>query len=277
MSRKSVLITIRKNTTLLNLSNFSDKFYLLGINFIKSFSQLFLKKNVLLVNGVLNFSQNKIFLSGQLFFTTKILKNYKRETILFSSKLQKQKKIRLEASILRLFKTLNIKFDTNLIFCHFLSLNNFYNKKFILYMFKKFKPYVFTLFRRRFNLYVDFIKLTSLFFLSKIDIGTYLYAVTNIFRYLQKRSHSKFSIFFKQFINYAIFINAKKLKSDSNIQGLKLVISGRFKGKTRSNPEKIQIGSVPAQSFNKTIEYSKRYTFTKKFGVFGFKMWVYKI
>lgn len=275
MSRRSVLITVRKRANFFNLSNLNNEFYLFGSNFLKTFSQLLLKKNVLFINGVFNSFLNTIFLSGHFFFTTKILKNYKRETTVRSNNLLKSKKQILELSITNLLKSLSSKFKTNLILSNFGILNTFYNRKLVSYLFKKFKPYVFILFRRRFNLYIDFLKLTSLYFISKIDIGTYLYVITGIFRYLQKKSHAKFLTFLDQLIRYAIFISKKKLKI-SRILGLKLIINGRFKGKTRSNSTKLQIGSVPSQSINKNIEYSKRYTFTKKFGVFGFKMWVYK-
>jgi ribosomal protein S3 len=71
---------------------------------------------------------------------------------------------------------------------------------------------------------------------------------------------------------------ASKLITDENIKailGVKLIISGKIKGKPRSTTTCIQVGSVPSQSLAKDISFSKIHVYTL-YGSFGFKIWVHK-
>jgi ribosomal protein S3 len=58
---------------------------------------------------------------------------------------------------------------------------------------------------------------------------------------------------------------------DFGIKGIKFVINGKIKGKTRSTSNSISFGKVPTQSVSKNIDYSKIHVFTI-YGVFGFKL-----
>lgn len=276
MSRKAVLITLRKQPHLeLNLNNFNDKFFLLGLNFLKAFKQLLFKKGCLLVNESFNVCFNQISFIAKIYFTTKLLKIYKRKSIIRTTKYNLKSKNIFEMSLSNLTHHITNTFKTNSFKVNLTILNKRLNKKWAIVLFKQFRPFVFVLFNRRFNLYVDFIKLTCLYFSSLLTIDTYLYYIATVFKYLQKKSHGKFVGFLNQVFCVLIF-PVKKLSIKTEVLGMKLIINGRFKGKTRSKSTKIQIGKIPTQALSKKIEYAKTHIFTKKFGVFGFKLWVYK-
>jgi ribosomal protein S3 len=59
----------------------------------------------------------------------------------------------------------------------------------------------------------------------------------------------------------------------SRIQGLKIVIKGRFNGAPRAKKKLIQLGSLPMQSFNSSIDFSDSTSYTTN-GTFGVKVWI---
>ena len=150
-------------------------------------------------------------------------------------------------------------------FCFYLKKKN----EVIFTIFKKFKRYVNTLFPRRFRFFLDFVKLSLLFALGKINSSFFIKILTEIFRILQKKRHTRFFQFIKKFFIFLI-----ELK-DSNLKGFKLNISGNLKGKKRSSDHSITFGPFPLQSFNKHIEFAKADAFTI-YGIFGLKIWVYR-
>ena len=60
----------------------------------------------------------------------------------------------------------------------------------------------------------------------------------------------------------------------SKILGLKIMISGRFNGFSRSKKKFLKIGELPLKSFDSDIKYSKEISYTPN-GTFGVKVWVY--
>ena len=61
---------------------------------------------------------------------------------------------------------------------------------------------------------------------------------------------------------------------NSLIGGIKFSLAGKFKGKLRKSKVFIQEGKVPVQSISKDVEFCKTFVFTR-YGVFGFKLWVF--
>ena len=103
-----------------------------------------------------------------------------------------------------------------------------------------------------------------------------MHLLGQIFRILPKSKHGRFLVFlkllFKNLLLASKDFNNKGLKS---ILGVKLIISGKIKGKPRSSTTCIQVGSVPSQSLNKDVSFSKIHVYTL-YGAFGFKIWVHK-
>jgi small subunit ribosomal protein S3 len=81
------------------------------------------------------------------------------------------------------------------------------------------------------------------------------------------KRHNSFLTFFKR----ALFIFSK-LKN-SNIFGVKIVISGRFNGVPRAKSRVIQVGRLPLQSIDSKVNYHSTEAHTP-YGTFGIKVWI---
>jgi ribosomal protein S3 len=79
-------------------------------------------------------------------------------------------------------------------------------------------------------------------------------------------------VLFKSLIEIS---NNSTNKNVNSVSGIKLLISGRLKGKPRSSTSCIQVGSIPSQSLDKNVNFSKIHVYTL-YGAFGFKIWVHK-
>lgn len=89
----------------------------------------------------------------------------------------------------------------------------------------------------------------------------------------------------KNIVNSTFKINLKrkkvlklkllKLISPLNyyINGLKLIVNGKIKGKLRASFSCIKIGSVPIQTISKNIDFAQLHIYTL-YGAFGLKIWV---
>lgn len=272
MGQTTNLITLQKKRFFLNLSNHNNKFYLLGLNFLKYFKQLLLIKNVLLINENLNYYNNKIFFMGNLYFKTVKLKNYKKKNKIINL----NNTINSNLLINNIFDSIKTKFKLNLFLFNFSILNNLINKKLAKVLFQKLKKFVSSLFSRRYSLFIDFVKLASLFYKDLIDTKTFLYTISEIFKYLRKRNHGRFLVFIKEVFDFFINYKENKKSLTSKFKGTKFVLKGRVKGKTMSSKTIIQLGNIPMQTLSIPIDFASVHTFTQQFGVFGFKIWVYK-
>jgi hypothetical protein len=277
MSRKTNLNTIRGKFSQ-NLYNFNSRFYLLGLNSLKAFKQLLLKKSVLLCFENLNFCTNKIVLNGSIFFKSNQLKFYKKHKTFLITRLNKTPEyLKKENFLENAFHEIRTTFSTSLIVYNFKVLNTVLKLKLLIFLFKNLKLYAGQLFSRRFNLFLDFIKITSLFVYSEVDTKTFLYFLTEIFKFLRKKNHSRFFSFLKTL--FFLLISESKLLNlpiGQRLGGFKLLIKGRLKGKPMASSLIITESLIPSQTLSASVEFSKAYTFTQNFGVFGFKLWVYK-
>ena len=81
------------------------------------------------------------------------------------------------------------------------------------------------------------------------------------------KRHNYFLNFLKRALILIIYSKLSKIK------GIKILIKGRLHGKPRAKHRLILIGSVPSQSFESKICYSKSTAFSI-YGTFGVKVWV---
>jgi hypothetical protein len=276
MGKKSNLNTIQSKINF-NLYNFNSKFYILGLSFLKAFKQLLHRKSVLLCFENFNFYTNKIMLTASIFYKSNQLKFYKKHKS-FSLLYKKNKTFTMNKNDLNFaVKKINTIFLTNTIIYNLTVLNNKLNKKLLSFLLKNLKVFLTQLFSRRFSLFLDFIKLTSLFFYSEIDCKTFLYSLTEIFKFLRKKHHSRFFSFVKTLFSLLTTkLNSFKSIKHLELIGMKLLIKGRLKGKPMASNLIINEGLMPLQTLSKNLEFTKAHTFTQKFGVFGFKFWIYK-
>ena len=158
----------------------------------------------------------------------------------------------------------------------FLNTNKKVKRPIVLALYKKLKKFMNTIFPRRFNLFIDFLKMTSLLVTDCLSVETYLKMLSLIFRVLQKKYHNRFLFFLKSLFKILIH-NVSSLtfckKQNFGILGIKFIINGKLKGKPRSSSFIFQRGSTKTQTINSNIEFAKTNSYTR-LGAFGFRIWL---
>lgn len=269
MSRISNVTTLREKNNL-NLTSLSRKEFFYKHSFSFFFDRILSKKNVLGLFYSVNSSGSCLFLNINLFFRTQKLlffRNRLKPYSLLSTKKFNSRTIffnRMIKHFLFKEKLLSIKVVN-------------YNKKVDSFLVKDlfftFKKFLNLLFSRRFNLFIDFLKLTALM-VEYTDVSSkYLYLLGQIFQVLSKKNHTRFLIFLK-LVFLEILNLSKKRGGRFSIVGIKFLISGKLQGKTRSTEHKLLVGSVPVNTIDSRILFNKKHVYTL-YGSFGFKLWVH--
>ncbi len=282
MGQTSNILTLRKSKQNLNLLDSKSKIFLYGWNFLNLFKQSLLKKKLLLTSNTLYLSTNIINFNLQIFTGTQKILKYKKKLIFYKNKkIQKNKNsLKFKHKFVNykklnklyvfnyfLLNILNIGLKKNLILLSVFNLNKLLTSSLLRKIYAINKRFLKTLFARRFNLFIDFMKIVVLLALKKINVITFLIVLSQIFKVLLKKKHTQFIYFLKEIFNF-ILTNTKEIK------GLKFILSGKIKGKTQASFTKIIVGSVPIQSINANIDFNKIHVYTL-YGVFGFKLWVH--
>lgn len=155
--------------------------------------------------------------------------------------------------------------SNNLVIQKITLLNKQVNIKIVRIINSKLKFFKKMLFSRRFDLYYDFLKLTSLLITKKLKIGVYNVILGKIFKFLTKKSHNKFFNFLKKI--------AHLVTRSSTIGGIKFGINGKLKGKLRAKSFKLEVGKIGVQTITSDIDFSKVHINTL-YGCFGLKTWI---
>jgi len=146
-------------------------------------------------------------------------------------------------------------------------LNIHLNKKLLVKFYFVFKKFQNLLFARRFHLFMDFLKIASLFITKKIRSNTFLIILGTIFKILPKKLHAKFFAFLKTLLRFLIQHKGTK------IEGVKFTIAGKLRGKLRSSSLRMLIGKLWNQSIISEIDFAKVHVHTL-YGCFGLKIWI---
>jgi hypothetical protein len=293
MANKSNLVTLREKIQISNNFSSEKKGFLLNYNLSQKIKQFFIRKKILSTNQKLQLSFGNVFIELNLFFKSIFLHKYKKrlkKKIKNKNLNQKEKKSNKQLNniderfkfkklapifIKKILNHHNQHFQIKNVMLNAKILNKSTNKKICLLIYHRIKRFKTRLFNRQRFLFFDFILLSSLYAEGKVSLDTYLSVFCSIFKNLEKKRHTLFFAFSTEIFKVLID-HLRKKRLCTNIKGIQLILNGRLKGKTRAKKLIIRVGSVSLQSFNKTIEYSKNYAFTNRFGVFGFKAWVYK-
>ncbi len=131
--------------------------------------------------------------------------------------------------------------------------------------FEIFRKFSTTLFSRGYNLFLDFLKITTLLSDKYTNSDTYILILGQIFKNLNKKKHSTYIQFIKTICDTLI---DKKI-----IKGIKFSISGRILGKTRASCVKIERGSISLNTINSNNQFSKLHVYTI-YGAYGLKLWI---
>jgi len=270
MGQKANTLTLRKNNESLNFTSLNAKEFTNALEFIKMFKKSLDKKGIIVTKNNFNFVGNTSYLSLDLFYKTKKLANYKKFTIDSSSSVHCKKEVVVEKKLSVLFNNL---VKTKKIILKIVVINKELkeNRKNLTELYLKFNEYKNKLFSRRFNLFLDFIKLTYLIQKKKISASIFVPILGTIFKILPKRLHSAYFKFVKSLIE-EVLLEQKKEEKDriSKIVGVKLLINGKLKGKLRSSSLTINKGRIGAQVLSNDIEFAKVHVNTM-YGCFGFQ------
>lgn len=155
--------------------------------------------------------------------------------------------------------------SNNLIINKIILLNKQVNLRIVRIMHSNLRFFKKMLFSRRFDLYYDFLKLTSLLITKKVRIDVYNNILGKIFRFLMKKSHNKFFSFLKKLSHI--------LTRSSTIEGIKFGINGKLKGKLRAKSFRLEVGKIGIQTITSDIDFSKVHINTL-YGCFGLKTWI---
>lgn len=258
MGQKAILNTLRLNhkNSSLNCSVRKN----LNLSILKVYlNKIFYSKNFILDKDFISHNESILIYKINIFVCSQPLSKYKKKNI-------KQKFVFKKLNILA--KILNNKFKglkINLLKFTIKLLNPEINQELLVKLYHIFKIHI-NLFEKRFYAFIDFLKISTLFSIKKITLQSLILIFSKIFSRLHKRKHSKFLVFVQTLFNF--YVMKKYFK------GFKLIINGKFGGKTMSSTNSLIAGNISIQSLKKNIFYSKIHTYTP-YGVYGIKLWVY--
>ena len=272
MGQKSNLTTLRKVKNTLSLLSYNTKHFLFIYNFIKYFKFLLSIKGVWVFFETVNFVGNKLYLNLVFFYRSFKTTKYRKKVFL-------KKNVKLGFYKKKNRKLINLFFNqfsllkNNLIVLSIKNINKELDIKLLNFFFNKFNKFINILFNRRFNLFIDFLKITTLLCQNKIESEQFLFLLGQVLRSLPKRSHSRFLVFLRFLFKTIIF--DKIFLEKNNIKGIKFIINGKLQGKPRASFSCIQEGNIPIQTLSKNICFSKLHVYTLM-GAFGLRIWILK-
>ena len=192
MGQKSNLFTLRPKEKFLHLQRSNNIEFLYGFYFSMLIKFLFNTRKIFITSLNLNFLENKIFISLDLFYRVAKLLFFKKTKLINK---------RNNLISFQVFKSLNF-LKKKLIVYRF-NVVNFKikkRKKILFDIFKVNKRYAFSIFPRRFNFFLDFLKLSILFKKNIIKASFFITVLGEIFRILQKKNTLNFYFFLLNFL-----------------------------------------------------------------------------
>lgn len=287
MGKKANLVTLRKKVeSQVNLANASNKEFVYGTSFVKALKQILKKKHIKTDKIALNFLGNQAHLALSVFYQTKRVALYKKNFYLkFRSKTKRLKKRQLKTlqkknckkkikkyKIIGNYKLMKYlrALKCNQIVFSIKNLNLKLNFLKVARLYKSLRVFEKQIFQRRKQLFTDLLKISSLFHENRVTTKSFLDILGESFSLILKKNHGRYFRFVNDLLTTLIRI---KVPSDcKELVGMKFIISGKLKGKLRAKSYLIERGSVPIQTLNKNIDFSKKTVYTR-YGTFGIKLW----
>lgn len=283
MGQKANILTLRSQNENLNFTSLNSKEFTNALEFITVLTKSLEKKGIIITNSCTNKVGNTCFLFLNVFYKTQKLAKYKKKTLQKTflalnerytkntEDIKKQSSIekRISKQTAILFK--NIVNNKKLVL-RVVLLNKELKKeeKTLKELYFKFNEFKTKLFSRRFNLFIDFLKLTCLIQKKRINASVFLSTLGTIFKILPKKLHNNFFKFLKSLIQETLLQEKQELKT-TKIIGVKIIINGKLKGKLRATSVTINKGKIGAQTLSNDIEFSQKHVYTM-YGCFGFQL-----
>lgn len=255
------------NSIVLKTNNI--KLFHLSLQFSNYFKDLLYNKNILVTQINININSNRLDLALNLYFRKKKLIKFKK------IKRQKDSQTSKTSILFVLLKDFKLFFRNNTLNIKIKVLNKVILFPFLFRVLKKnLKSFKRSLFERRTNLYLDFLKITVLYQTSQVSLDSFLFILAEIFQRLTKKRHSNFIKFIK-FVFKNFLLKYKNKNLYNMVKGIKFVISGKLKGKLRAQTTSLSFGHIPISTNAKNIQFSKSHVYTV-YGTYGIKLWVYQ-
>jgi len=268
------LTSFNQNCTIdTNIIVYNNKQIINFINYYNYIKQVLKIKNIYLENINFYLNDKNLIIHLIIYYSALKLTFFKKKSkLLLINKSKNLNNINYKNTLFPINFIKNNKINTTTI--KFLNINKEINAQKTLNLYKTIKTSIVSLLKKKRYLLVDFIRVTVLLLDAKITVKLFTNFIGQMFATLSKKNHNRFFLILKKL--FTIMINDKKLNSNAlKIQGIKLKISGRLRGKPRSDIKTITVGTVPLQSKSKHIEYFKQHVFTI-YGTFGLKIWIFR-
>lgn len=267
MGQKANLLTLRKIENIINIKEDNPKMLIHILEFLKVFKLFLYEKKILLlkINFISNIQQCTVCLS--IFYSTIKCNQYKK---LKKDKYFLQYELKNKSFSSLFFNSFNF-YNKKLYYFKFLNLNLKIKKPILKHFYFLSKSYLKIVFERRYGLFFDFLKINALYCQGLISVASYLLLLSQIFKFLSKRKHSKFIEFCTK-----IFEGMLNLPNKYKFtKGMKLIINGKLKGKEKASSSIISFGEVPHQEISKFVDFSVTSSNTR-LGSFGLRLWIYR-
>ena len=263
MSQKANLITLRKRSPTLNISTEHPRLVVHLITFANTFIKLLSKQGIWVIATKLFLQNNICKLHAVIYISAKQLIFYKKLPL--TNLTNKHNFFNKKSCFTKIFFKFFNRYKINVYSFNFNCLNSQINIKLVKNFYPLVRSQIKRLFIRRFNLLLDFLSINALFSQNLFSAEKYLELLAKVFQYLTKRQHSSFISFMEKLF--------KEICLKSSIKGIKLIINGKLKGKTRASKAIIEYGGVSNQTINAEIDFAIVNTHTRM-GAFGFRLWV---
>jgi hypothetical protein len=278
MGQKSNLLTL-KSASLPHIFASNSKIFFSIYKFVELLTRLFFSRGVWVIKKTFQIDNNFIFVNLALFFYNHKITLLKNKNFVKKQQDNFLSQKRTKSLFFNLLQKYCLKYKLNSFLFNFKVLNGFVKKKPLSFLFKKLKYFISFMFARRFNLFLDFLKITSLFIDNLLTVSTYTVFLCQIFKNISHRLHNKYFAFLKTLFKLILNFSEKRIGLNSDINkplaGFKLIISGRLRNKDRSSSRLLLLGSIPTHSFSKDIDFASSPVHTL-YGVFGFKLWAFR-
>lgn len=255
-----------------NILAYNNKQILNFINYYNYIKQALKLKNVYVDTASFSLLGRSATFHMNLYFSALKLSLLKKKT---KSQVKVSKNTYFNFSKNNLFPKHFIKFNKiNTSILKLVNVNKQINIKKSLSLYTSLKSSILSLLKKKRYLLIDFIRIATLMIENKISGKLFALLIAQIFATLSKKSHNRFFLILKKVFK-TIILDTKLPENSLKIEGIKLKISGRIRGKTRADTRMITVGTVPLQTEAKHIEFFKQHIYTLH-GAFGLKLWIYK-
>lgn len=257
--------------------NLYKKSLLKQIKFKEDFINLLRIKKIYHSHMNVSILDNNTYVDTGLFYSTEKLINFRKNKRKYSKRFKAKKikitkaknfkRLRSRDNFLKKLNKhlLNRVFLTRNLHVKCINWNKKIDPKYTKKLYKRLQKYNYSLFNQKRDLFIDLIKIVSLMANNKECFPIFVKFLGLSFSKINKKKHNVYISFLKLLLNVLI------IKLKKTILGMKIIINGRTRGKTRAKTVKIKVGSVSVNTTNNPSLLSKVSVYNA-YGAFGIQV-----